>query len=232
MKTYQRIALSWAVIFLVGCMVASAASAVTFLLTEWLAGGTPIGILGLTTDQEGELELEDTKVLGVSVKILCSGVMDGFVESDGGDDIWELLSLAGVATGEPLVGSGLTCTNTANCGGTPKAWAAKMPWTSSAELMVDGIETFFVDLVRFFTFESECTVLGVKVTDTCEEPEVVTELTNEAGGLVDVKFSRAFQELAGLGAGACSIGGGGSAVATGLVSALLTSGTALTVSSE
>jgi hypothetical protein len=231
MKRFQLLGLMLVAIFAIGVVAASAASAVTFLLAEWLAAGAAI-TTAQATDQEGELELEDSKVLGQKVVILCSGFLDGTVSGNGTDEITKLLSLAGVDAGEPLVGPGVTCTNTANCGGTPKVWAKKLPWKTAAELMIDGTETFFVDLIINGEYESECTVLGTKVTDECTSPEVATELTNEAGGIVDVKFSDPFQELAGLTLGTCTVGGALSAAVTGLGSALLTSGTALTISSE
>ena len=231
MKKFQLLGLMLVAAFAISVVAASAASAVEFLLAEWLAAGSPI-TTSQATDQEGELELEDQKVLGVAVKILCSGILDGTVSADGEDSITELLSLAGVAAGTPLSGPGVTCTNTANCGGTPKVWAVNLPWTTLAELMVDGTETFFVDLIINGKYESECTVLGTKVTDECTSAEVAVQLTNETGGIVDGNFSDAFQELAGLKLGTCTIGGSESAVVTGLGSILLTSGTALTVSSE
>jgi hypothetical protein len=231
MKIYQRMVLSWVAILLVGCVAASAASAVTFLLAEWLAAGVAV-TTAQATDEEGELQLEDTKVLGVPVNMKCSVIFDGSVTTNGEDHITELLTLAGVAAGEPLVGPGITCTNTANCGGTPKAWAAKLPWKTVAELMIDGTETFFIDLIINSEYEAECTVLGTKVTDNCASTELATELVNDPGGDVDVKFSDPFQELAGLKLGTCTVGGAESAVIDGLATQLLTSGTALTVSSE
>jgi hypothetical protein len=215
----------------ISVVAASAASAVTFLLAEWLAAGAAI-TTAQATDQEGELELEDSKVLGLKVVILCSGILDGTVSGNGTDEITKLLSLAGVDAGEPLVGPGVTCTNTANCGGTPLVWAKKLPWKTAAELMIDGPETFFVDLIINSDFEYECTILGTKVTDEWTSPQLATELTNEAGGIVDVRFSDPFQELAGLTLGTATIGGTESVAITGLLSLLLTSGTALTVSSE
>ena len=231
MRKFQLLGLMLVAAFAISVVAASAASAVEFLLAEWLAAGAAI-TTSQATDQEGELEIEDQKVLGVAVKILCSGILDGTVSADGADSITEFLSLAGVAAGTPLSGPGVTCTNTANCGGTPKVWMVGLPWKTTAELMVDGTETFFVDLLIGFKFEPECTVLGTKVTDECTIPEVAIQLTNEAGGTVDGNFSDAFQELAGLKLGTCTIGGAESFVINGLMSTLLTSGTALTVSSE
>jgi hypothetical protein len=231
MKRFQLLGLMLVAIFAIGVVAASAASAVTFLLAEWLAAGAAI-TTAQATDQEGELELEDNNVLGLKVVILCSGILDGTVSGNGTDEITKLLSLAGVDAGEPLVGPGVTCTNTGNCGGTPLVWAKGLPWKTEAELMIDEPSTFFVDLILAGAYESQCTVLGTVVTDECTSPEVATELTNEAGGIVDVKFSDGFQELAGLKLGTCTIGGAESAAVTGLGSALLTSGTALTISSE
>jgi hypothetical protein len=215
----------------IGVVTASAASAVTFLLAEALAAGASI-TTAQAVDGEGEVELEDSKVLGQKVIILCSGIVDGMVAANGIGETTAFLSLAGVAAGEPLVGPGVTCTNTANCGGTPLVWAKKLPWKTAAELMIDGAETFFVGLVFNGEYESQCTVLGTTVTDECTSPEVAGELTNEAGGVVDGKASDAFQELAGLTLGTCTIGGELSAAVFGLGTGLLTSGVALSVSSE
>jgi len=237
MKRFQLLGLMLVAMFAIGVVAASAASAVEFLLADWLTTGGASVNTAQPADQEGELELEDEKVLGLKVKILCSGILDGTVgsaASNGEDEITKLLGLSTphVDAGEPLVGPGITCTNVANCGGTPRVWAEGLPWKTLAELMVDGAETFFVDLLLNGMYYSECTVLGTKVEDLCEAAEVSTKLTNEANGTVDIEFSDPFQELSGLKLGHCTIGGNESAVVTGLGTMLLTSGALLDVSSE
>jgi hypothetical protein len=74
-------------------------------------------------------------------------------------------------------------------------------------------------------------VLGVKIEDLCNAPEVAVKVTNEAGGVVDAEFADAFQELAGLKLGLCTQGGTESAIVSGLGTIKPDEGS-LTVSSE
>ena len=132
-----------------GVVSAATASAVTFLLAEWLVGGAAVTSTVLT-ETTGELLIsENMTVLGVKVKIgvLCSGIFVGNIGSDGADDITELLNLPKELIDlTPLVELGLECTNDENCP-EPLAWADNLPWLTQLELMVDGSEEFFVDLL-------------------------------------------------------------------------------------
>ena len=145
MRKFHVLGAALAALFAFGVLTAASASAVTFLLAEWLVGGVGISTTQLT-DSEGELLLEET-VLGIKIDALCSGIFDGSIGPNGADDITELLSLAGVAITSDLVEtSGIVCTNDANCP-EPLVWATNMPWLTLAELMVEGTEEFMVDLL-------------------------------------------------------------------------------------
>jgi hypothetical protein len=231
-KTLYIGIVSLAVMLVMAVSGVALANADELLLLESLDNGSSI-TTAHAIDEEGELELEDQKVLGVAVKILCSLIMDGTVSANGAGEITKVLSLAGVDAGEPLVGPGITCTNTANCGGTPKVWAEIPPWLALLLLYIaQGGPTFFTSTTSNLGFEIECTVLGTKVTDVCTSAESVAEMTNEAGGVVDVKYSDAFQELTGHKLGTCTIGGAESGAITGLGTLLLTEGGTLSLSSE
>jgi len=235
MKRLQILGVALVAVFAVSAMVASLASAaVTFLLAEWLAAGAAI-TTAQASDAEGELELVALNGggFGVKVKVLCSGILDGTVGPGSEGTVTKLLSLTGVEIPTTaLSGTGLTCTNDENCT-EPLVWAdLESPWKTELELMIDGTETFFVNLILAGGYYVECLILGITTNELCSTAETAVQTTNEAGGLVDQLFSDTFQVLAELKLGTCTAGGAESAEVIGLGTLLLTSGTALTASSE
>jgi hypothetical protein len=191
--------------FAFGVLTASA-SAVTFLLAQWLFNGAAV-TTALLTEAPGELELVNTNAggLGATAKVLCSGVFDGWVGPESLDHTSEVLTLTGVlVSSTELVGQVAECTNTSGCEN-PTVWPDGIPGETEVELMVDGTEEFFVDLLFGAGWYVECTVLGFKIAELCSVTETAVELKNEATG-VDSTFSDAFQTLAGLPLATC--GGG------------------------
>jgi hypothetical protein len=126
----------------------------------------------VSTETEGELVLED---LGVSAGVGCSGIFVGSVGPGGEDEVTAVLSLSGVEVtlAKPL----LTCTKRGNCGGTPEVSPLELPWHSS--LLEDGT---FLDLSNVAGYEVICTILGVKVTDTCRVEDPTFEVSDPASG--------------------------------------------------
>lgn len=225
-------------VFALGVLAASPASAVTFLLAVWLANGVEVlTALKAEGTSIGELLLEDTKVpLAGKVVILCSGVGLGLIEPNSLYIVSESLTLAGAAiSSTPLVGEGLTCANEENCA-EPLLWPVNLPWEGEVELMEDTT-TFFAALLFPHTgggnpgWEVQCSILGVTTTDECTAPESVVELKLEGTTLLAVT-SEAFTELAGLKLGTCSLGGAESAVLEGEAQITLVEGGELTASSE
>jgi len=233
MKRLNLLGIVLVAVFALSVIVAATASAVEFLLALWLVGGVNV-TANLAAAGEGELLFEDTKTLLGKVLLLCSGIGDGTVGPESKGEITKTLTLGTLHTEIPttvLTEPGLACTD--QSGGLcpePLVWAEGLPWDTEVELMVDGTETFFVGLALKDSGYYLC--MGNGIEDLCEAPELAAKLTNEAGGVVDVEDSDAFQELAGLTLGICSLGGAGSAVVEGLGTLLLASGEALTVSSE
>ncbi len=232
MKRIQILAVALVAIFVASVAVVATASAVEFLLALWLDGGVAVSAQ-LNVESEGELALVSTNggKLGVHAKVLCSGILDGWVAPESLDFLSELLTLTGVLVPlAELTGTALLCTNEENCT-EPEVWAAKLGWETEVELMVDGTETFFVDLILNGGWYVQCLVLGVTISETCTSPETAVKLTNEANGTVDALFEDAFQVLAGLKLATCTLGG----AETGEVSELaiiLETGVTLSVSSE
>ena len=233
MKKLNILGVVLVAVFAMSMVVVATASAVEFLLALWLVGGVNVAA-NLATDSEGTLLLEDEKTLLGKVFILCSGILDGTVGPESKDEITKLLTIGTLHTEIPttvLTEPGLLCTD--QSGGLcpePLVWAEKLPWLTEAELMIDGTETFFVDLILAGAYYLIC--MGNSVEDLCEAPELAVKLTNLAGGIVDNEFSDAFQTLAGLNLGTCTVGGANSAIVEGLAEQLLASGESLTVSSE
>jgi hypothetical protein len=197
MKQNHVLGVALLAMFAFGVLTASA-SAVTFLLAQWLFNGAAV-TTALLVEGAGEVEIVNTNAggLGVTSKILCSGGGDGWVGPESLDFGSEVLTLTGVlVSSTALVGQTAECTNSSNCEN-PQVWPDGVPGESEVELMVDGTEEFFVDLVFNAGWYVECTILGFKVAELCEAAETAVQLTNEAAG-VDATGSDAFQTLAGL----------------------------------
>jgi hypothetical protein len=230
MKKLHLLGVALVAVFAFAALTAASASAVTFLLAEWLVNGLPI-TAELNTEASGELELEE-EILGIKIALLCSGILDGTIGPNGLDVISELLRLDGVTvvslTG--LVAPALLCTNVANCP-SPEVWAVHLPWGSLVELMEEGTEVFFADLILPAGngnpgWEILC---SNGTSDECTVAEGVSNKTNE-GNNVDTTFSEAFTELAGLKLADCVTGGLEKGLVTGLGTISLVGGGTLAVS--
>jgi hypothetical protein len=203
MKRNYVLGVALLAMFAFGVLTASA-SAVTFLLATWLFNGAAV-TTALLTEAPGEWEIVNTNAggLGVVSKLLCSFVLDGWVGPESLDHTSEVLTLTGVlVSSTELVGQTAECTNTQNCEA-PHVWPDGIPGETEVELMVDGTEEFFVDLVFNAGWYVECTIIGFKVAELCETAETAVELKNEATG-IDATSSDGFQTLAGLKLTICS----------------------------
>jgi len=229
MKKLHLLGVALVAVFAFAALTAASASAVTFLLAEWLVGGLPI-TAELNVEATGELELEEA-ILGIPIAVLCSGILDGTIGPNGLDKISELLSLAGGGislTG--LAAPALSCTNVTGCT-TPEVWAVNLPWESLLVLMEEGTEVFFADLLSSSGvgnpgWEVLC---GSGTSDTCTVVELVSNKTNE-GTNVDSEFSEAFTELAGLKLANCTVSGNEQGLVSLLGTISLVGGGTLSVS--
>jgi hypothetical protein len=209
-----------------------------FLLAEWLLELLPIVEPDLVESSSSELTLISLNGggLGLKVEILCEGILDGTVGPGSEDLITDLLDLSGNLIALELEGSGLTCTNIANCT-SPLVWADNLPWPTELELLEWNLGFIYVVLILSNGvgspgWHAECVIGGVKVTELCTAPEAAFEVSNNAGGTVDALFSEAIQTLSNLKLGTCSIGGAETAEVKGLGTISPVGGGSLTVSSE
>lgn len=214
MKTFRLLSVALFAVLAVGVVaVASASAAVTFLAAEWLIGGGVVNAK-VPSDASGELLLEDTKggLFGEAVAVLCNGSLDGNVGPKGEDEITEALNAKEETIGAPLVGLALECVSETGPCESPLVWADNLPWKTLAELMVDGTEEFFVDLLLSNPagnpgWEIECMNAFGAVSDLCTAaPENITHLTNLAED-VGAEFTEAFTVLAEIKLGTCERGG-------------------------
>jgi hypothetical protein len=239
MRKLHVLGAALAALFALGVLTASSASAVTFLLAEWLAGA-----VGITTTQLVDIESGPNKILlGETIPligkidILCAGIFDGSIGPNGADDITELLTLGGALVDlTPLAEPGLLCEDAKEPGTVacpePLVWLDNLPWLTLAELMVDGTEEFFVDLITSSGagepgYHVVC--MGTVLEDLCTAAEAITKLTNTAEGL-DGEFAESFTELSGLKLANCEKAGIETLILEGLYFLLLTAGGTLTVS--
>jgi hypothetical protein len=236
MKRFRLMGVTMVALFAFGAILAASASAATFLLAEWLDGGTAV-TTELLTEVTGELLLEDVKLKSA---VLCSGVLDGWVGPNSLDYVSEVLTLGGGSVNTTaLSASGLSCTPQTGCesGKAATAWAVNLGWETEAELMEDTGGPFLVDLLtsthgaKTVGWELECTVLLVKDSDECTVTEGVAELTLEGTALLG-SFSDGFTELAGLKLAECTLGGAETGVVEGNGTYSASGGGELTASSE
>lgn len=200
----------------------ASASAVEFLLAEWLIGGNPVAA-STSSEAIGELLLEDLKTAIGAIGVLCVGSLDGTVNADGEDTITQALNAAKELIGAPLTGLALECVEEKGSCPSPLVWAENLPWNTLAELMVDGTEEFFVDLLLKGTgvtgnpaWEVEC-MGAIATSDLCEAaPEGISKLTNLTAD-VGAKFEEAFTELAGIKLATCTRSIGGTEENAGIV---------------
>ncbi len=218
-------------------VAASQASAVTFLLAEWLVNGAVV-TSELEIEASGEILLEDTKTPLGKADVLCSPIRhETIVILPDGTFVRTVLRLSGTAVSStPLTGNALECTNQENCE-EPLVWPVNLEWEAQVQLMEDT-GTFFVQLVLAHTgggnpgWEIECmkSIVGA-TTDECTSAESGAELSLEGTTLVR-KSSDAFTELVGLKLSTCSLGGSETGIVEGAESYSLVGGGELTVSSE
>ncbi len=238
MKKLQIVGLVFVAMCAVGVLTAVPASAVTFLLAEWLANGVAV-TTELTTEAAGELELTDTKTVFGEATILCSFILDGWVGPNSLDFVSEILNLDGTKIGTLTSGTALTCTaqNVCETVSPVLIYPLHLPWEGNVELMEDTT-SFLANLLSGTGgnpgWELTCLIVGLTVTDECifaNPGEFVAELTL-GGTTTFVNFSEAFTELAGAKLVTCSAGGVESGTINGGGTLVLTGGGELTASSE
>jgi hypothetical protein len=184
-----------AVIALVALSAVAASSAFA-LESVWLVNGAKPTAAVATDSTGANFLLEDTK----SADIVCATVTDEGNVGPGAADKTTAVVF------NNCVASGAACTVT----------PLFLPWETKVEL-VGGV---FKDKVTKAGYKSECTILGIKVTDECKKEGGFIELSN-LGTNVDANFL-ATEE------GTCTTGGIGLAV--GLEEVLTVSGVSLAVS--
>ena len=200
-----------AVLALSAMALASTASAVTFLLAEFLENTVGIGET-ILVETSGELTMENTKapIVG-NAGIKCSGILDGDIGPDGAEDITELLNLEtpkALINATALTELALLCSNILNCESS-RLWAVNLPWLTLLVLWEIGSENGFATLLMPHTgggnvgWYVECTDLGIKASEECATAEAVAEAKNVTGG-VEGTFSDPFTELMGLKLATCS----------------------------
>lgn len=196
------------------------------LLAEWLWNGVAVNA-ELLVDTEGELLLEDVKL---ATDVLCSGILDGWVNANGEDLVTAVLNLAGEEIGVPLTGLALECVNDKSCEN-PLVWPDNLSWPTLLELieLEPGVWSF-VDLILGAGWDVECMSI-LPTSELCEAAEGASAATNETMN-VNGEFSEVLTELIGLKLGNCTVGGNEVAVVEGLGITLDTEGGNLQVSSE
>jgi hypothetical protein len=215
MRKFHLVGIALLAVFAFSAVASATASAeLVFLLAEWLLNGVAV-VLDLV-EAEGELLLTDLKgFLGAEAMVLCSGILDGFVEPNGHDLITEVLTLDTPPDTVDLVALGLlalTCVNQVNCA-TPLVWAVNLPWLTELELHEEGTTTLFVVLILDSGagkpgWYVQCMGVLGEPSDECTAGTEggVFEVDNTTPTLTAL-FSEALTEAMGLKLADCTVGG-------------------------
>jgi hypothetical protein len=152
----------------------------------WLANGNEI-TAPILAETAGELLLENVIPLIGTIDILCSGIFDGFVSSEGKDEVTEVLNLSGVAE-KPLNCTVHSSTNSSLCAENELANVEpiNLPWLSQLELSTEA--AFTDDLgsgSKLPGYKVEC--VTTKSKNTCEGLIFGTS-TNNTGGVLQVSL--------------------------------------------
>jgi hypothetical protein len=194
MKKLQILVLTLFAVSAFIAAVASVASAAETLLALWLANGATFAG-NLAVNSEGELLLEDEKVplLG-KVAVVCSGLFEGTVNGENGEDeitmLWSL-GTSQVLVEPKLVGAGLLCTAQTGCETSAtdiEVWPIELPLLTLLFLEEPGL---FLVLVfsdgagESVGYEVKCLVLGAVAEDECKQPnnDLEIEILNVTGGV-------------------------------------------------
>jgi hypothetical protein len=183
------------------------------LESTWLVNGTkPTG--ATSVDAIFTLETEDTKVgpFGESGAVSCKGTGEGTIGPGAADTITKL---------------GITdCTPVKICEIPTGLTFLKLPWTTKVEL----IGAVFYDDIVASTGEVEykfiCTILGIKVEDTCKLA-LARSLLENTGSNVKGIFSKTDSNQPAV---TCSRGGTGTGLLMGSIEYLSTAGATIAVS--
>jgi hypothetical protein len=169
---------------------------------EWLVNEVAV-TTATSVKFEGEVELSDTKVLGSLASVLCGVIFDGTVSPKGAGEITEVLNLAGEKIGEKLTGVALLCKGVSTCSSTSEAevWMNGLPWTTQAE-SIKAFNYWIKSGASPLEWEVTCTVLGTKITDSCQGI-TRSSLANVAEGVLSEFISEPRVDV-------CTQGGAGS----------------------
>jgi hypothetical protein len=215
MRKFYLLGLTLMSVFSFAVITAGSASALETLLADWVVGG--VEVTGeLLVEVDGEVSLQDLGAVTAPV-ILCSGLLDGFLQENGQDLITEVLNLnnGGISL-TALSGTALNCTTVSGTCTEPLVWAVNLPWLTLLELLVippggAGNEPFvilissdgagnpgwYVECMGFLQGEDECTA-----------PEGIALVSNGETN-AEATFNEELRELAGIALATCTLGGAG-----------------------
>jgi hypothetical protein len=173
MKKFQIMGVALVAVFAFCAFAAASAFAVN---PEWLIGG--VAVLAATSVQTtGHILLTDTKApIVTTATVECNGILDGTVNSEGKDEITEVLTSTGTLikpvtlTSTLVAENGLLCLGVKGCEGEDaEVWPDNLPWNTQLELLngqvVDHIFGNGTDEPGWHVF---CLVFGIGTSDLCE----------------------------------------------------------------
>jgi hypothetical protein len=181
MRKIQILGIALVAMFAFSAIVASMASAETTLLAEWLVSGAAVTAT-LTTTSTGTVLVEDAQA---KIGIECGGELVGTVGPNGEGSTTAVLAPGG---GNAItLGNLLKCTPFKGCeaSATDVLVAPEgLPWQGLLQLDEGTGATFLGDAIAGGSFFTECLVIGIKVSETCNNPSTQSgEVLNVTGGI-------------------------------------------------
>ncbi len=193
----------------------SVATAETTLLAEWLIGGKEVTSL-TSSEIKGSIIFKDAKI---GLEIVCDGVLDGSVGSNGEGEITELLTTGGTTV---TLAVPLKCTSDTGCTEPAEATAESLPWHTLLYLTEGGLLREHLFSASYWTM---CNIMGILTEETCTDTNASYEVLNVTGGVEATGTVTPFGE--------CTEGGKESGQQTFVAGNLLTSTSGeVTASSE
>jgi hypothetical protein len=210
MRKFYLLGMTLMSVFSFAMITAGSASALVTLLADWLVGG--VEVTGeLLVEVDGEVSLQD---LGAPLApvILCSGLLDGFLQENGNDLITEVLNLSNVGISlTALSGTALSCTTVSGICPEPLVWAIHLPWLTLLELLVivAGSNEPFVILISADGAGSpgwyvECMGLSGSEDECTAEQGIALVSNGETNA--EATFSEPLREEAGIPLATCLFG--------------------------
>ena len=190
MRKFSLVGLGLVVVCAFSALATTSAFALGLTTAQWLVNGAKITTGTLPADTLGELLFEDTELGGA---ILCSGLFEGTIGTEGQDETTAVFDLEGKLIEELDASSatgGLKCVaDEKTCLVNSEIWPVNLPFLTLLKLDTEETETYWdvFDLNEKALMPGywiRCLTSIVTIEELCEAAEgAIGELLNVTGGV-------------------------------------------------